>query len=97
MLEGTGLSNSVLACGVVLAELGTVQRFLAVCSSTQAVNLKSEFFPECATVCWLFHTLEVVLCQRSGTLSAKDGLVDISGNPTPIFCDRQYHRSGFWP
>lgn len=51
MLEGTGLSNSVLACGVVLAELGTVQRFLAVCSSAQAVNLKSEFFlsvPQCA-------------------------------------------------
>lgn len=42
-LKGTGLSNSVLACGGVLAELGTVQMFLAVCLSAQAVNVNLSF------------------------------------------------------
>lgn len=42
-LEGTGLSNSVLACGGVLTELGTVQMFLAVCLSAQAVNVNLSF------------------------------------------------------
>lgn len=50
-LEGIGLSNSVLACGAVLAELGRMQMFWAVCSNGHSVNHKPEFLlrvPDCA-------------------------------------------------
>lgn len=74
MLEGTGLSNSVLACGGVLAELGTVQMFLAVCSSAQVANLKSEFslcVPQCAgfSTPWRSPSASILaLCQQRAAL-----------------------------
>lgn len=74
-LEGTGLSDSVLACADVFTELGRMQMFLAVCSNAHSVNLKPEFLlcvPDCA------HILGVVQCLCSGTLSAKSCFVGVT-------------------
>jgi hypothetical protein len=81
-VEGTGLSDSVLAWGDVLSELGRMQLFLAVSSNAHSVNRKPEFLlcvPDCAG----FSTSPgVVQCPCSGTLSAKSCFVGVSGNPS---------------